>query len=88
MEELGNTNKRKSPEHYSGVNFFLNEIYYRMASNQLDDKSIANTDEIHFQTDGVMRGVKSDMQDKLKNVQNATALKVLNRFYKKTEFVD
>ena len=41
-----------------------------------------------MRTEGVMLGVRNELNEKIKNVQNATAMKVLNRFYKKVDLVE
>ena len=39
-------------------------------------------------SDHLMRGMRIEMEDRYRNIQNATAMKVINRFFKKTVSVD
>jgi len=39
-------------------------------------------------SDHLMRGMRIEMEGRYRNIQNATAMKVINRFFKKTVSVD
>ncbi len=74
-----------SLDSYSGLNLYLNEIYTNMnfeTNNNYDQKA---SNPPKFISNTVMQGVKQDYLQKIKDVQNATAIRVLQRFYKNIE---
>jgi glucose-6-phosphate-specific signal transduction histidine kinase len=70
---------------------YLHEIYKELAGDPtiLDEESSNPRAALDVKTeDSVLSSVKLELHDKLKNVQNATAIRVLNRFCKKPHLVD
>ncbi|CDW77732.1 UNKNOWN [Stylonychia lemnae] len=71
---------------YSGVIIQLKDLYSMMRGNVFYDKQ--GDFNLDIKTELVTDKIENEMQEKFKNVQSATAMKVLRRFYKKIVFVD
>ncbi|TNV84631.1 hypothetical protein FGO68_gene2407 [Halteria grandinella] len=74
-------------EEYSGLSFFLNDIYSELKHDDLMNSHLSQAN-ILSGVNGVIQDVQSDLISKVRGVQNATALKVLSRFYKKIDTQD
>ena len=78
--------KKSKGTDYSGVSVRLADLYLQMLSNGNLDK--LNEYFIDFRTEGVVDKIENDINAKFKSVQNATAHKVLSRYYRKFEVRD
>jgi hypothetical protein len=72
-------------DEYSGVNYVLSDICSHLRSDDMINRRAKLEDENIIARD-VIAGVKSEFMSKVREVQNATALRVLSRYYKKIEF--
>lgn len=64
----------------------LKDLYGLMRNNVFYDKQ--GDFNLDIKSEVVVDRIENEMQEKFKTVQNATAMRVLKRFYKKIEYRD
>ena len=88
MADLVNSEEgKKFLNDYSGVIIQLKDLYTMMRGNVVYDKQ-GDLYNLDIKSEVVVDRIENEMQEKFKNVQSKTAMKVLKRFYKKIEFKD
>jgi hypothetical protein len=66
----------------------LTDLYHLMARVGNLDKYDHQSLMVDYRTDGVVDRIETDINMKFKDVQCATALKVLGRYYRKFDSID